>query len=173
MRWNLWSPDSVHRFEMEQTPISHPFRLPRIRFGWLIVLCVVVWTAYCQYWMIRSHSKDHRSTGNPGDNGNMDWHLPHNLIFTCLEFILFLAIIRPWSYEILDTATRAGGLALIMFVASFYHLLTTMTSGRVNEIQLGWAAGMLLGSIALLFLAAVAGLVKRIVDGQKRRRGVI
>ncbi|MFN8393755.1 MAG: hypothetical protein U0176_03685 [Bacteroidia bacterium] len=158
---------------MRPPPTVHTVHFPRIRFGWLIFLCVVIWTAYCQYWMIRSHLKDHRSTGNPGDNGNMDWDLPHNLIFTCLEFILFLAIIRPWSYEILDTATRAGGLALIMFVASFYHLLTTQSSGRVNEIQLGWTGGMLLGSIALLFLGAGAGLVKRIVDGRKRRRGDI
>ena len=113
MRRNLWSPDSVYRFEMEQAPISHPFRLPRIRFGWIIFLCVVAWTAYCQYWMIRSHLKDHHFISIPGQHWNLYWDLPHNLIFTCLEFILFLAIIRPWSYEILDTASRAGGLALI------------------------------------------------------------
>lgn len=144
-----------------------------LRPGWPIFLCVVAWTAVCQYWMIQSHFYDPRADADPHHRGNIESDLLHNIIATGIEFLIFLAMIRPWSYQIMGTASRALGFALVMFVASFYHLFNTMHAGPVNATQLAWSGGMLLGSLALPFLGAGAGLVKRIADGQKRRRGDI
>ncbi|MFN8393753.1 MAG: hypothetical protein U0176_03675 [Bacteroidia bacterium] len=147
---------------MEQPQHTPPASLATFRPAWPLFVCMMVCAAICQCRMIAAFLEQRKLAGTLVPHQDLEADFLLGTLVMCLEVAAFMAIIRPWTFDLILTQRRSTAFTLFTFGAGYYHMgQNALEPNEVTDALLPWGAMLVLGGLSLFFACVVASLVRQ------------
>jgi hypothetical protein len=136
--------------------------MKRILVSFGIYIAYVGWTLYCvqRLWSADLHGGRY-GIEHPY-HGNVPSDLPFDYYWLIIEFIAFLIILRPETYDFAKSFWRSVTLLPLTLIAWVFHASQLMHAGSVH----GWMMNWITGIVGLSFVLFMIGLYFRVFRGK-------